>query len=107
VFVLSGALAGVAGSLYAYYVQFVGPGHTFGFGFSIELVVMVVFGGLATIWGAIVGAGVMTTLGEYLRAVGDYDVIVFGLVLLLVLIFMPRGLVPGLAGLVQRRGGQA
>ena len=95
VFVLSAALAGLAGSLYAHYVQFVGPGHTFGFGFSIELVVMVVFGGLATIWGAIVGAGVVTVLGEYLRGAGDYDVVVFGLILLLVLIFLPRGIVRG------------
>jgi len=93
VFVLSAALAGLAGGLYAYYVQFVGPGHTFGFGFSIELVLMVVFGGLATIWGALVGASVFTVLGEGLRAVGDYDVVAFGVVLLLVLVLLPRGMV--------------
>jgi branched-chain amino acid transport system permease protein len=102
VFVLSAALAGLAGSLYAHYVQFVGPGHTFGFGFSIELVVIVVFGGLATIWGAVVGAGVVTVLGEYLRRVGDRDVVVFGIVLILLLVFMPRGLVDGLASLTRR-----
>jgi branched-chain amino acid transport system permease protein len=102
VFVLSAALASLGGSLYAHYVQFVGPGHTFGFGFSIELVIMVVFGGLATTWGAIAGAAVITTLGEYLRGLGDYDVVVFGVILILVLIFMPRGITHGLAALLRR-----
>jgi len=102
VFVLSAGLAGLAGSLYAHQLQFVGPGHTFGFGFSIELVVIVVFGGLATIWGAIVGAGVVTVLGEYLRPAGDLDVMVFGLILVLLLMFMPRGLVHGLASMARR-----
>jgi branched-chain amino acid transport system permease protein len=106
VFVLSAALASLGGSLYAHHVQFVGPGHTFGFGFSIELVIMVVFGGLATTWGAITGAAVMTTLGEYLRSLGDYDVVAFGVVLILVLVFMPRGITHGLGVLVQRWSGR-
>jgi branched-chain amino acid transport system permease protein len=106
VFVLSAALAGLAGSLYAHHVQFVSPGHTFGFGFSIELVIMVVFGGLATTWGAIVGAGAITVLGEFLRSAGDYDLVAFGTILLLVLVFLPRGIVHVLAAVGRRlRGG--
>jgi len=104
VFVLSAALASVAGSLYAHYVTFISP-EPFGFKFSIELVVMVVVGGMASIWGAIFGAATVTMLGEALRALGrvnvgrlpvplsDLDVVVFGLILVLIMVYLPAGLV--------------
>ena len=71
----------------------------FGLKASVELVVMVVIGGMASIWGALFGAGTITFLGEALRALGEksdffreFDAIVFGLILILVMIFMPEGL---------------
>lgn len=103
VFVLSAALASIAGSLYAHYVTFISP-EPFGVKFSIELVVMVVVGGMASIWGAIFGAAAITVLGELLQGLGsttipglgspvsDFDVIIFGLILMLIMIYMPDGL---------------
>ena len=119
VFVLSAALASVAGSLYAHYVTFISP-EPFGFKFSVELVVMVVVGGMASIWGAIFGAGAITMLSEVLRSVGtakigslevplaDFDVVAFGLILMVVMVYLPEGLtravVDGARLLTRRRG---
>ena len=108
VFVLSAAMASVAGSLNVHYIAFVSP-EPFGFDYSIRLVVMAVVGGLGNIWGPIVGAGFITSLGEALRGAGaalgqrlnlpvaDFDVAAFGLVLVLALVFLPRGLTSSLA----------
>jgi branched-chain amino acid transport system permease protein len=92
IFVISAVYASIAGSLYAYFVTFLSPG-TFGISFSILLVTMVVFGGRFSLWGALLGTVVLTILPESLRIIKDYDVLVYGTVLLLVMIFLPRGLV--------------
>ena len=101
VFVLSAAYASIAGSLYAHTVNFISPS-TFGFVFSVELVVMVVIGGMASVWGAPIGAGAITLLAEWLRGLGEsvpackeFDVIAHGAILVLVMIFMPTGLTCG------------
>ncbi len=90
-FVLGSTLAGLAGALYAHYVGFISPG-SFSFMLSVELVVMVILGGRGSLAGPILGAAVFTLLPEYLRAYREYDVVLFGLVLILVLMFMPRGI---------------
>jgi len=98
--VLSAAYAALAGCLYAHYVKFVNP-EPFRFTFSIELVVMVVVGGMASVWGAVVGAGAMTILSELLRSVGDYDVIAFGVILMVIMTFLPQGLTRAASDLLQ------
>lgn len=103
VFILSAAYASVAGSLYAHTVHFISPS-VFGFNFSVELVVMVVIGGMASVWGALLGASTITLLVQWLRAVPalkDYEVIVYGATLMLVMIFMPAGLVCGIRDLLR------
>lgn len=107
VFVLSAVYASLAGSLYAHYVNFVNP-DPFGVTFSIELVLMVIVGGAATIWGPLLGAAALTLihqgivqLGEHAPLVRDLDVVIFGLLLILMLIFQPQGLARALG----RRGG--
>ncbi len=111
VFVISAIYAGLAGSLYAHYVTFVNPS-PFGFHFSVTLVVMASVGGVATVWGAPFGAGVVTVLTEALRAVvprlldhasGEYEIIAFGALLMLIMIFMPQGVVQGLTETYARR----
>jgi len=102
IFVLSAVYASVAGSLYAHYTTFISP-QPFGFLFSIRLVVMVVIGGLASIWGAIFGTLSVTFLTEFLQPFGDFDVIVFGLILIVVMIFMPEGLTFGIQELIAKR----
>jgi len=101
VFILSGALAGLAGSLYAHHVSYVHP-DTFGFAYSIQLVVMAVLGGMASIWGAVIGASAVTIISEELRQYQEYSTILFGAVLMAVMIFMPGGIWRGAGDLYRR-----
>lgn len=95
VFALSAGLSAVAGSLYAHTMTFIAPA-SFGFNFSVELVTMVIIGGLASIYGSLLGAALLTILPELLRVVQDYDIIVYGLLLVIMTMFMPGGLVKGI-----------
>jgi branched-chain amino acid transport system permease protein len=92
IFSLSAAISAIAGSLYAHTMTFVSPA-SFGFNFSIELLTMVVIGGLGSIYGSFLGAALLTLLPEMLRAFQDYDIVVYGLLLILMTMFMPGGLV--------------
>ena len=103
VFVISAVFASLAGSLGAHYSGFVTPGKA-AFLHSIELVTMVVFGGMASTFGAIVGAAVLTTLPQLLAVFKDYEMMMFGAVMMGTMIFLPRGVVPSLARLFQSRG---
>lgn len=103
VFVLSAVYASIAGSLYAFWISLITPSN-FGITFSVELVVMVAIGGLASVWGAIFGAAAVTLLTEVLRNVlphllqgasGEQEIIAFGLILMIVMIFLPEGLTTG------------
>ena len=108
VFVVSAVLASLAGSLFAHYAGFITPAEA-GFARSIELVTMVVLGGMASTFGAVVGAAVLTILPQALSAFQDYKMLVFGAVLMGTMIFLRKGLVPSLAGLIRTylRSGQA
>lgn len=91
VFVLSAVYASLAGSVYAHFITFLNP-TPFGFHFSIVAVTMVVVGGMTSVWGAIVGAALLTILSEYLRVFHDYDILIYGSILLLLIMFLPQGL---------------
>ena len=93
IFVLSAAYAAVAGSLYVHYINFTAP-ETFGFMNSILLLTMVVVGGIGSFWGPVIGASILTILPEYLRAYEGLEVLLYGLILVAVMMFMPRGLAP-------------
>ncbi len=95
IFVLSAVLASLAGSLYAHYITFISPG-TFSFFYSLQVVTMVLVGGMGSIWGSVFGALLLTLLPEFLHAVKEYNVLVYGLILTLVLVFFPHGLVRGI-----------
>ncbi len=103
IFAPSAALASLAGSLYAHFQAAVIPA-TFGFGESLELVVMSSVGGLASIWGAPFGSFAILILREVLRtqlrvifpaAQGELEAVAFGLILVAIMIFMPEGLTTG------------
>jgi branched-chain amino acid transport system permease protein len=102
VFVMSAVFAAVAGALTAHYSGFVTPAKA-SFLHSIELVTMVVFGGMASTFGAVVGAAVLTVLPQALTQLKDYEMVVFGALMMLTMIFFPRGVVPTLGGYLQRR----
>lgn len=109
IFALSALISSLAGSLYAHTMTFVSP-VAFGFNFSVELLTMVVIGGLGSIYGSFLGAALLTLLPEFLRFMQDYDIIFYGLLLVLMIMFMPGGLVRGLPALFMKiagkRGGQ-
>ena len=94
VFVLSAAFSAVAGVLYAHYLTFIAPS-SFGFMFSVELIVMVVLGGMVSVPGAIVGAFFVTVLPEFLRAFENIEVVLFGAILILCMMFLPDGMAGG------------
>jgi branched-chain amino acid transport system permease protein len=101
VFVISAVIAAAAGALTAHYSGFITPSKA-NFLHSVELVIMIVFGGMASIWGAVVGATVLTLLPQFLTVFEDYEMMVFGAVLIVTMVFMPRGIVPTLARLFAR-----
>jgi branched-chain amino acid transport system permease protein len=116
VFVLSAALGGLAGGIYANLQGYIDP-NMFFITISISILTMVVIGGMESIWGAVAGAAVITFLPKVVEAipkwVGDapkwlerysnYDGIVFGLILVLTMIFMPSGITKSLSDLVRYR----
>ncbi len=102
VFVASAVIAGFAGSLFAFYTGFLTPDEA-SFFKSIELVTMVVLGGMASIYGSVIGAVILTTLPQFLTVFHDYEHVVFGLVMMLTMIFMPKGLLPSLMEKTRRR----
>lgn len=94
---LGGCYAGLSGALFACHVHFVSP-EDFNFSHSIVYLAMLVVGGEGTIFGALLGALVVSLLPELLRGVGAAYLLVFGLLVLTVLIILPKGL----AGLISR-----
>jgi branched-chain amino acid transport system permease protein len=91
IFVISAGFASLAGFLYAHYITFLSPG-TFSLGFSILLVTMVAVGGMEHIWGAIIGTAVLTILPEYLRFFKDFDILIYGVILMSIMLLRPEGL---------------
>ena len=115
VFALSAAFASLAGSLYAHHIRLVSPS-PFGFIGSVEFLVMAAVGGLASVWGAPFGAAAVTLLAEAIRRIvphllryasGEHEVIAYGILLMVIMIFMPEGLVAGTADLLRRRRARA
>ncbi|MGC2063091.1 MAG: branched-chain amino acid ABC transporter permease [Thermodesulfovibrionales bacterium] len=93
VFILSAVYASLAGALYAHYVTFISPG-SFSLFYSVLALMMVVLGGITNVWGGLAGAIIITILPELLRKFEEFDVLVYGLILTLSLLFMRKGIVP-------------
>jgi branched-chain amino acid transport system permease protein len=100
VFAISGALAALAGSLYAHLTLFASP-ESFGLPLSIEVLVIIVVGGLASMLGSALGAVVITLLPELLYEFEEYRLLVYGVILLLVVLFAPKGIVGVIASLTR------
>jgi branched-chain amino acid transport system permease protein len=95
---ISAAMAGAAGGLYAHYTRFVSP-EVFLFTYTVTMVIMVVAGGKGTLAGPVVGAVIFTVLPEALRALASWQwqMLIYGILLIAALVFMPRGIVPTLS----------
>ncbi len=97
IFVVSGAFGALAGSLYAHYLTFVNP-PAFDVFFSLKVLMIVVIGGIGSVWGAVFGAALLNFLPEWLVFLHDFDVLAYGIILLLVVMFSPQGIYGLLAG---------
>ncbi len=104
-FVLGSGMAGLAGGFYAHFLTFIMP-QNFGFGQSIVILSMVVFGGIGTRWGPLLGALVLGVLPEVSRPVMEYRTLIYGVLLMAMMRFQPGGLLGSgsfLARIFQRR----
>jgi branched-chain amino acid transport system permease protein len=93
VFVLSALYAAIAGFCYAHYVTFISP-KTFDIFYSVQVVTMVVVGGMGSLWGGLAGTVLLTCLPEMLQRFEDLHTLIYGLILMGVLVFCPQGLLP-------------
>lgn len=90
-FALSAIFAGIAGGIYAHYMNIL-QAKTFDFNYSINILVMVVLGGMGSFTGAIISAIVLTILPEALRSFSEYRMITYAIVLILIMLFRPTGI---------------
>lgn len=114
--VISGALTALGGSFFAQYFFFIDPSLAFGVRISIDILLRPIVGGIGTIWGPLIGALFLTPLAEFTRALvrtpppflsfiegrTGVDVMIFGAILIIVIIFMPDGLVGAAKRIWQR-----
>ncbi len=114
VFALSAALAGLAGAIFAHLQGIITPAG-FDFNLSIKLLVMVVIGGMASVWGSLAGAAFVVLLPKVVQAAptwfgsragelsANVENIIFGVALILVMVLMPSGLTRGLSDMFRHR----
>jgi branched-chain amino acid transport system permease protein len=108
--VLSSFLTGLAGAFYAYRYSSLQPNAVFGIPLSVEIIIRPIVGGAGTLLGPIVGSFILTPLGELSRAwfgQGGWHgahLIVYGVLLVAVVLFLPQGAVPYVTALVRRKG---
>jgi len=93
IFIFGAVTAAIAGSLYTHYVTFLSPS-SFNLMWSIRFVLMVMAGGMQSLWGALLGTVLLTFVGnEWLQVFADFEVVVYGAILLVVALFLPQGLI--------------
>ena len=95
------ALVGFSGALYAHHFRFVNP-NLLGLQYMFIFLIVVLVGGTGTLWGPVLGSVIFVLVSEQLRALQEYRFVIFGLVLLFVVLFMPRGVFPELSNLIRR-----
>jgi branched-chain amino acid transport system permease protein len=90
-FVLGGAIAGLAGVLNAHLTFFIGP-NEFGFDRGVDILTMTILGGISSLVGPLLGGTILTVLPEALRGFGDFRLVVNGVILVLIVLFLPKGI---------------
>jgi branched-chain amino acid transport system permease protein len=104
-FVLGAALAGLAGGLNAHFTFFISP-NEYGFERGVEILAMGVLGGTGSPWGAVIGGVLITLLPELLRGLGHYRPFINGAILIVIILYSPKG-IWDLTRFVHRRSPQA
>jgi len=101
VFVLSAVYAALAGVLYGHSVTFISP-QVSDLMFSVRLLTMIVVGGMGHLWGGVIGAALLTLLPEALSAFQDYEMVIYGSILLAMVMFLPDGLMGAFENLYKK-----
>jgi branched-chain amino acid transport system permease protein len=91
-FVIGAFIAGVAGGLNAHFTFFLSP-REYGFDFAVDILTFAILGGTGTFWGPLAGSTILTILPEMIRFMGAYRLAFNGLILLLVVIYLPNGII--------------
>jgi len=106
-FALGAFIAGVGGGLYAHFMGYINPSD-FGFLKSVDILSMVVLGGLGSITGSVIGATILSAAPEFLRFMASYRMLVYGGLLVGMMIFRPNGLMGGVSftGMILRALGR-
>ncbi len=107
-FMISGAMMAAAGTLFAQYVLVIDPDRVFNFEISVLALLMVVLGGTGTLWGPALGAAILVPLSEFTRSWfggtgGTVDLIIYGVLILLICVYQPRGLLSLITERLRRR----
>ena len=90
-FVLGAAIAGLAGALNAHLTFFIGPDE-YGFSRAVDILTMAILGGIGSLTGPVIGATILTLLPEALRSLQHFRLVFNGLILVLIVLFLPRGI---------------
>lgn len=90
-FVLGGAIAGLAGTLNAHLTFFIGPAE-YGFNRAVDILTMAILGGIGGLTGPVLGGSILTLLPEMLRGLGAFRLVVNGFILVLIVLFLPKGI---------------
>jgi len=93
-FALGSFMAGVGGALYAHFLSYINPSD-FGFLKSVDILSMVVLGGLGSVPGTVIGSSVLASAPEFLRFMSQYRMLVYGALLVFLMVFRPNGLLGG------------
>lgn len=95
-FAIGALIAGIAGGLFSHYMQYISPTPTqIGFQKSIDVLIMVVLGGLGSITGSVIAATILTLIPEVLRGFAEYRMVIYPILLILIMLFRPSGLLGG------------
>jgi branched-chain amino acid transport system permease protein len=101
VFAIAAGMAGLSGALYAFFMRSFNA-TAFGFPLSIELLIIVIIGSLRSVWGALFGALVVTLLPAALEHFNDYKLFIYGVIMVIIMLFLPDGLFHGVLEALSR-----
>ncbi|KUO70991.1 MAG: hypothetical protein APF81_13640 [Desulfosporosinus sp. BRH_c37] len=91
-FSLGGMMTALGGALYAHFMFFIDP-HSFNYNQSVFLLIFVVFGGMESMWGVVLGTLILTLLPEYFRGLDQWRMVIYGLVLIFMMAVRPQGII--------------
>ncbi len=102
--IVSALFTAIAGGIHAYWITFIDPASAFDLTLNVQMVIMAVFGGPGTVFGPVIGAFILSLIYEYLSSsISTAAALLFGLVIVLAVVFMPKGLID-LGGGLRRDG---